>query len=669
MIKKMCAVFIICLFCLAIPLSVSAEENISVIVTFHGEPASVQQARNPIARRSVVDTDPHDAFYRELAAMFGDGIVPFGSLYEITHEYRLSIYGVALSLPAYRLAELSELPSVANVFPNLPLETLNLPLETLTVNNPHGGRDGRGAMRADAVHAAGFRGEGVLVAVIDTGIDYTHPAFAGAFPTFAQMQARNPQLTINETRGGIFFGRNFRPDLAANDPMEVPGRQPHGTPIAGLIAGRYTGGMLSMLGVAPAAQIIAYRVMSPDGGTVADLIAAIEMVMVDRPDVVNISMGVPFGLMNCPLVLAMENVMRVHPHISFVVAAGNSGPGAASIASPAVSPMAISVGSTDAFGRLSSFSSRGPVIGHSFMVPTLVAHGENVWSAVPWWFGASSYSGATGTSMAAPHVAGAVALMVEYSRQERGQAWTASEIRTRLIMSARPMDNYGIFEVGAGYVDVYAAIQAIGLAESIAWAYSVIEGAAVSASAERVTSGKSFWTPDAVVAFAMATNSAIAAQGDTAWRTLNAAITTFNQARQTGTGTGELAYMYFVEWLDHRVVEIDAAFYQIETVFVPLIALEFERFEGFHRYHTRHLDRLFDVLHNRAWDYPGTQAFYGPREAILDQFFYIHDARNAVVTHLRFLAGVHEEGIAHLPALAPEHAALHALRNMLAGVI
>ena len=472
----------------------SDNDSVSVIVLFGHNPAAVQvyEAESEglflsmeTAQQSV--EDDHAIFRAELAALFGVGRARTAAPYSITWEYRRALNGVAITLPVDKVGELENFRSVRAVFPDLEF-TLNHPedipgqarnnarVDDVALRNPLGMAPGRAAMRADKMHALGYRGEGVLIAVIDTGICYYHAAFEGAFPTLEEMQARNPAVTQADTIDGIFFGRNFftndRP--ATNDPMETrpsPGTN-HGTHVAGTIVGRDTGGSTAILGVAPEAQIIAYRVMGAGQGTASTMIAAIEQATYDGVDIVNFSLGSARTQANPanPLSvfsLALNNVAIAYPEIIFVIAAGNSGTmGYYSLADPGTASMGISVGSVGLTAQtyggfeksLSWFSSRGPSYRNFEIRPDIMAHGESVLSAAPSWH-STDYRITQGTSMAAPHVSGAAALMLQFSR-ERGEVWCSEEIKARIMNTAIPINHHGIFQTGAGFIDVYAAARA-----------------------------------------------------------------------------------------------------------------------------------------------------------------------------------------------------------------
>jgi subtilisin family serine protease len=458
--------------------ALAGDDNlVRVIVLFMSNPASVQVIEAQIDGFALEENvaeqiaeDDHILFREELTALFdaqGRGRAAIHT-YEIIREYRRALNGVSMTLPSSMVADIANFTSVRTVLPDR-MVTLNPP-EIQTVRNPPGMATGRATMRVDDMHALGYRGAGVIIAVLDTGIDYYHPAFAGSFPTLTQMQERNPDINEADLRYGYFKGRSFVMDgRPSNSPMETVGDTDHGTHVAGTIAGRDTGRDTAILGVAPEAHMIHYRVLGPGGGLDSDILAAIEKVTYDRPDVVNMSIGYigqssPLDVLS----LAVNNVMLANPNITFVLAAGNDGINF-SVNSPGTSSLGISVGSADisivsenTFDiNLSWFSSRGPV-GLSYEIkPDIIAHGGNVLSAVPSWSSflipGTGYGFMSGTSMASPHIAGAAALLIEYSRNNHGSAWTSEEIKSRMMNTAIPMPGYGTFDSGAGYIDVYAA--------------------------------------------------------------------------------------------------------------------------------------------------------------------------------------------------------------------
>ena len=398
---------------------------VGVIVVFETPPAQVQLAEAYEEGISLTYSQAlnqvelaHDSFNEELNDFFGFGLsrILLGS-YEIQEEYRHAMNGVSMTVPANQVEEIAAFDSVRAIFPNETImlnpineealeEAIYRHAEEQSASNPPGMAPGRARMRADELHEAGYRGEGVLVAVIDTGIDYRHPAFLGAFPSLADMRARgadhlnqdaltwigwvgapgnaddrnatlDPNYTgpfpgapagmtvpANNFRGFQydnepiwygeyrFLGRNlmegFHTIIPAYDfphyyPMEtfpgtpVPlhvaasqqaGATSHGTHVAGTIVGRDTGRDNSILGVAPEAQMIAYRVLGPGGGSVTTVLRGIEWSYLDRADITNMSLGGGSATTNAITGTAINNLMLSEAHqITFVISAGNSGAG------------------------------------------------------------------------------------------------------------------------------------------------------------------------------------------------------------------------------------------------------------------------------------------------------------------------------------------------------
>ncbi|MBE0451972.1 MAG: S8 family serine peptidase [Clostridia bacterium] len=165
----------------------------------------------------------------------------------------------------------------------------------------------------------GFKGEGITVAVIDTGVDYKHPSLAHAF--------------------GSYKGYDLFDD--DDDPMEVEGEY-HGTHVAGTIAGYNEDDGFS--GIAPEATLLAYRVLGPDGGTSEGVIAGIEKAVMDGADVMNLSLGNSLNAPDYMTSIALDKAMK--EGVIVVTSNGNSGPKNWTVGSPGTSREAISVGAT-----------------------------------------------------------------------------------------------------------------------------------------------------------------------------------------------------------------------------------------------------------------------------------------------------------------------------------
>lgn len=303
-------------------------------------------------------------------------------------------------------------------------------------------------------------GNGIVVAVIDTGVDYSHPDLGGGFGTGYK----------------VIGGYDFYND--DSDPMDDNG---HGTHVAGIIAAN--GGIS---GVAPDAEILAYKALGPNGsGSMSHCIAAIEAAMdpngdgdtSDHADIISMSLGGP-GESGDPISLAVRSA--VEAGVAVVVAAGNDGPLMGTVASPGIEPTAITVGAVDDDGVLAGFSSRGTTP-ELLMKPEISAPGVSIYSTVPFsgtqFSSSSGYFSMSGTSMATPHVSGAAALLLQLHPD-----WTPQEIKSALVLGANELGE-SLWSAGAGEIwlpesadmDIFISEPLIsyGLADSTDFPFSI----------------------------------------------------------------------------------------------------------------------------------------------------------------------------------------------------
>lgn len=293
-------------------------------------------------------------------------------------------------------------------------------------------------------------GKGIKIAIIDTGVDYTHSDLGGCLG--AGCKVAGGYDIVNKD----------------NDPIDDMG---HGTHVASIAAGN---GVLK--GVAPEATIYAYKVLDQYGGGYwSNVIAGIERAidpngdgdLSDSADIINMSLGGK-GDPNDPVSQATDNAVKSGAIV--VVAAGNNGSSPETILSPGTSREAITVGATTKNDSLAWFSARGPVVWRGggaegddieqyLIKPDIVAPGVSICAAQydsAWNYAKcldDKHISLNGTSMAAPHVAGVVALL-----KQKNPDWSPGDIKTALKHSAKVLKKYDIYSQGAGRLDALMAI-------------------------------------------------------------------------------------------------------------------------------------------------------------------------------------------------------------------
>jgi subtilisin family serine protease len=382
-------------------------------------------------------------------------------------------------------------------------------------------------VKADAaLRSYAASGAGIVWAVIDSGIEATHPHFGSASDPAAHTLLHPSVVALH---------RDFTAGAPAV-PQQTGGAESpalrdefgHGTHVAGIIAGglhdntprdsvavyeqvfssddaqqaakhcavRTVADLARLRGVAPECRIVSLRVLDRDGvGRASDIIRALQYVREDlngdpkllRVHGVNLSVGYEFDaeMFACgqsPLCVEVDRL--VHSGVVAVVAAGNTGYGRVSadqrttkvglsntINDPGNAALAITVGATHRdsphmYG-VSYFSSKGPT-SDGRLKPDLVAPGERITSCAttshlarlgvePPAAGQAAYIDDSGTSMAAPHVSGAIAAFLSIRREFILQPDVVKRI---FLESATSLGRERYFE-GRGLVDLMRAIQSV----------------------------------------------------------------------------------------------------------------------------------------------------------------------------------------------------------------
>ncbi|MGW5555990.1 S8 family serine peptidase [Micromonospora sp. NPDC003944] len=282
---------------------------------------------------------------------------------------------------------------------------------------------------APTAWAAGRDGSGVTVAVLDTGVDATHPDLAGR----------------------IAEAQDFSGSGSARD------GHGHGTHVAATIAGSGAASDGLRKGVAPGARLLVGKVLD-DGGSGYDssIIAGMEWAAHSGAKVVSMSLGGDPTDGTDPMSQAV-NDLSAETGALFVVAAGNAG-AARTVGTPGAAAAALTVGAVDRDDNLAEFSSRGPRLGDNGLKPEITAPGVGIVAAraAGTTMGTpvgDAYTTASGTSMATPHVSGAAAILA----QEHPD-WTAGKLKDALVSTTKANPALTVFEQGAGRVDVARAL-------------------------------------------------------------------------------------------------------------------------------------------------------------------------------------------------------------------
>ncbi|MCA0149444.1 S8 family serine peptidase [Rossellomorea vietnamensis] len=277
---------------------------------------------------------------------------------------------------------------------------------------------------ADQAWEQGYTGEGVKVAVLDTGIDSEHP----------------------DITGQIDEAVSFVPGEEVKD---VNG---HGTHVASTVLGTGAGDRKHK-GVAPDARLLVGKVLNDQGsGQDSWIIDGMEWAS-ENAKIVNMSLGSDMPSDGTDPMAEAVNRLTEENGTLFVIAAGNRG-GEGTIGSPGAADAALTVGAVDKADKLAYFSSKGPRYGDMGLKPDLSAPGVDIVAARSQYSsGEGLYKSLNGTSMATPHVAGAAAIL-----SGKHPEWDGKTLKQVLMNTTKKLDDYAPYQVGTGRVDVPAAL-------------------------------------------------------------------------------------------------------------------------------------------------------------------------------------------------------------------
>jgi len=406
----------------------TSDTMISVVVFADGFQSAARAST--ISYNSLTNLERHERVISELKNSYNGNLEYIKS--RIKDIYNGATFrefwiapAVAFDIPISRLNQLIDIPGIAGVYENGRLEAIEPVDMSLDVDAAEAVRGHLTAMNIPSLWARGYNGRGRLVCNFDTGVDGDHEA----------LQAHWRGNT--EPSSSCWFA----PHIDSDVPQDNMG---HGTQTMGIMLGSTP---TDTFGVAPAAEWIAAAVI--DQGqtlekTFADIIAAFQWAIDpdgnpstndDVPDVIVNSWGVPTTIMDpCDDIFnqVIDNIEAAG--VVTVFAAGNEGPEPYSLRLPAnraSGPLnAFAVGAIDhTTNTIAAFSSRGPSSCDSVSIkPEIVAPGVGIYTS----YKGGTYRFTSGTSMAAPVIAGLVAIMRQYNPDA-----TVEEIKTALINSCQ----------------------------------------------------------------------------------------------------------------------------------------------------------------------------------------------------------------------------------------
>lgn len=353
----------------------SSTKMTDIIVQFDVLPTKIQKVYNKLYKKAGGNEEKVAA---AAFPKFKSAIAKHGNKVKLGYDFHDIVNGVNMTVPANLINTIAELPGVYSVTPNIMVTTdqpnnlqdVGVYVTDGSTTSMGGMKESRSVLKTEELNNMGINGKDVKVAVLDTGIDYNHPDLAGVYKG-GHDYIGNPTVTVLSS--GQLSVTNYSED---NDPMETTYQDwvnakatngtpelnsfgesfytSHGTHVAGTIAatGNNPSSPFDTLGIAPKADLYAYRVLGPYGsGPSAGIIKAIDQAVKDGMQVLNLSLGSPSNTAYDPLNVAVNNASIAGAIVC--IAAGNNGMNAAgnrqlqSLGTPGTASLPITVAASN----------------------------------------------------------------------------------------------------------------------------------------------------------------------------------------------------------------------------------------------------------------------------------------------------------------------------------
>jgi subtilisin family serine protease len=464
-------------------LSRQSDKLVEVVVTLPRPSLAVEIAHDQTlanaARRKhalALRAPAARSYLRTLAAAqrtLGERLAATVPAARVRWHYGVALDGVSVVLPASDLGRLRAMPG-ATVWPTVTYHALR----DTTASAAAAPRLNRGPTLIGAPELWGSTlataGQGIKIALVDDGVDQAHPYFN---PSGFAYPAGFPKGNTAYTTPKVIVARAFPAPSThwkyAAQPFD-PRFSFHATHVAGIAAGDYgtptaPNGGSPISGIAPKAYLGNYKALTVPtkdyglDGNSPEIAKAIDQAVADGMNVINLSIGEPEVQPRRDIVVqALDNAATAG--VVPVVAAGNdyATAGSGSVGSPANSPLAITAAASTLGGdgthpdHVASFSSGGPTPVSLLLKPDVTAPGVDVLSSIP----AHDFEVLDGTSMAAPHVSGGAALLLQ-----RHPAWAVQQIKSALASTGAQVHPTGasgevsVLREGGGRIDLVRADQ------------------------------------------------------------------------------------------------------------------------------------------------------------------------------------------------------------------